>query len=98
MLGKVAVSFELTKQMVGGVEVVGLSNLCIDPADVGKNVLQMIESIASPKLVVGFVDDKSVGSYAASGWLTGKNDDNPGGKWLVASDSLDESKFEGRLW
>lgn len=101
MLGQMAVSFKLTKQMIGEVEVVGLSALIVAPAAVGKQALQMIESIASPKLVVGFVDDQFVAFYAASGWLIGKkhyDDEHPEGKWLVASDSLDESKFEGRMW
>ena len=55
----------------------------------------MIEAIASPKLVVGFADDTVVDFYRACDWVIGSQHD---GKWLVASDSIDESKFSGEIW
>jgi hypothetical protein len=91
------------KEKIGDVEVAGLSALWVDPKmkGIGRQALLMIENIASPHVVVGFADDNIVGFYKACDWLVGKkhcDDDNPQGKWLVASDSIDESKFEGRLW
>ena len=90
-------------QKVGEVDVAGLSSLFVDPkgGGVGRHVLLMIENITSPLVVVGFADDDIVGFYRACEWLIGMkhyDEKNPQGKWLVASDSIDESKFEGRLW
>jgi hypothetical protein len=101
--GRISISFKLSKEKIGEVDVMALSSLWVDPKErgVGRQALLMIEQLASPLVVVGFADDDTVGFYRACEWLVGsKHCDsmNPGGKWLVASDSIDESKFSGRLW
>ena len=80
-----------------------LSSLWVDPKKrgIGRQALLMIEALASPLVVVGFADDDVVDFYRSCDWLVGEkhyDDKNPQGKWIVASDSIDESKFEGRLW
>lgn len=100
---KVSMSFVLEDKKIGDVTVAGLSSLWVDPkgSGIGRQTLLFIENIALPKVVVGFVDDSVVGFYRECEWLVGGkhcDEDNPQGKWLVASDSIDESKFEGRLW
>lgn len=100
---RVSMSFVLEDKKIGDVTIAGLSNLWVDPkgSGIGRNALLLIENIASPRVVVGFVDDDVVGFYRACEWLIGRkhyDDKNPQGKWLVASDSIDESKFEGMLW
>lgn len=103
MLGRISIGFKLTKQKIGEVDVAGLSSLFVDPkgGGVGRQALLLIENIASPLVVVGFTGDDAVEFYRKCDWLIGKkhyDEKNPQGKWLVASDSIDESKFEGRLW
>lgn len=103
MVGIVSLSFTLKKEFVGEVEVAGLSNFWVDPkgSGIGRQALLFIENVASPHVVVGFADDDVVGFYKKCDWLVGQkhyDDANPQGKWLVASDSVDESKFSGRLW
>ena len=100
---RVNMSFTLEDKMIGDVKVAGLGGLWIDSKshDIRRQALLFIENIASPLAVVGFADDDAVGFYKACEWLVGGkhyDDAHPQGEWLVASDSIDESKFEGELW
>jgi len=97
MQSRVNMSFLLLDKKIGNVDVTGLAEFWVDPKNkgIGRKALQMIEAIASPKLVVGFADDAVVGFYRACDWVVGSQHD---GKWIVASDSIDESKFSGEIW
>ena len=93
----VTTSFVLSEQKIGTVDVIGLAEFWVDPKNngIGRKGLLFIEAVASPKLVVGFADDSVVGFYKACDWVIGSKIN---GKWLVASEPIDDSKFEGKIW
>ena len=94
---KVIVSFVLSDQKVGEEDVTGLSEFWVDPTGfgIGRKALSMIESTASPNIVVGFATDATVGFYKACEWFVGSSIND---KYLVASEPIDDSKFEGKIW
>ena len=101
--GRISIGFMLMKEKLGEVEVMGLSSFWVDPKKrgVGRETLKLIENLASPLVVVGFAEDNVVDFYRTCEWLVGSkhyDEKTPQGKWLVASDSVDESKFSGRMW
>jgi len=94
---KATVSFELVDKKIGDEDVAGLVSLVIDPKsiDLGKRMIQLIESIASPKVVVGFAEPDDISFFVDCDWLNGGIYDD---KVLVASESIDEDKFDGNIW
>jgi len=63
--------------------------------EMGKKGIQLIESVASPKAVVGFADPDDISFFIDCDWVTGDVYDD---KVLVASESIDEDKFNGNIW
>lgn len=94
---KATISFELIDKKIGDEDVAGLVGIDFDLTDVDhvRSVLLMIESIASPKIVIGFADASSSAIFEACGWLVGRAYED---QHLVASDAIDESKFDGNIW
>lgn len=94
---KATISFELVDKKIGEEEVSGLVDFSFDPAedDIGKRVIQMIESAADSKVVVGFADPDDVLFFIECDWINGGIYD---GKVLVASESISEEGFDGNIW
>ncbi len=94
---KVTISFDLIDKKIGDDNVAGLVALAFDPPAnaIVKKTLMMIESMADPKPVVGFVDANSINLFKACDWLIGGT---YGDQHLVASDAVDEEKFDGKVW
>jgi len=99
---KICIGFDLTDQKIGKEDVAGLSNFWIDPKEkgIGRKTLLLVESIASPKIVVGFAGASTVGFYKACDWCIGPSFDDStfGSKWLVASEPIDLENFDGNIW
>ena len=95
--GRVSISFLLLEKKIGDVGVIGLSEFWVDPrrAGIGRAALQMIEALGSPKVIVGFAGEETVDFYRSCDWLVGSMHK---GKYIVASDSIDESKFDDEIW
>jgi hypothetical protein len=94
---KAEITFTLVDKKIGDEDVAGLVDFSFEPSsvDVGKKAIQMIESIASPKVVVAFTDPKDIMFFVECDWANGEVYD---GQILVASDVIDESKFDGNIW
>jgi len=94
---KVTVSFEMVDKKIEVEDVSGLVNFDFNPTniEIGKRAIMMVESIASPKIVVGFAEPDAVSFFLECGWISGDIYD---GKILVASDAVDEDKFDGNIW
>lgn len=94
---KATISFELIDKKIGSEEVAGLAALSFDPEDLemGRRALQLVESTASPKLVVGFCDPDDIGFFIECDWINGGVYN---GKVLVASGSISEEDFDGNIW
>ena len=97
MLGTITVGFKLLDKKVGKVKVAGLSELGVYPhgEGVGRRALLFVEAIADPLPVVGFAEDNVLGFYESCSWYVGRKID---GKFLVSSEPVDDSKFEGGIW
>lgn len=94
---KATISFELVDKKIGSEDVAGLVSLDTDPKsnDLRKRVIQMIESIANPKVVVGFADPNDILFFIDCDWVTGGVYD---GMVLVASEPINEENFDGNIW
>ena len=92
---KAEIKFELIDEKIGNEDVAGVVGLDLNPSEILKPVLQMIEAIASPKVAVLFVDPDILDLFNNCDWLIGGEYD---GQILVASDTIDEDKFDGNVW
>lgn len=97
MLGSITVGFKLLNRKVGDVDVAGLAEFGVYPhgEGVGRKALAFVESIADPLPVVGFAEPGVLGFYENCGWCIGRLID---GKYLVASEPIDDKKFTGSIW
>ena len=89
--------FKLEKRKVGVLDVLGLKDLIVGPRGkgVGRQGLLFIEAVASPDVVVCFVDAKTVPFFEKCGWYIGNVFD---GKYLVASEPIDDNRHSGEVW
>ena len=94
---KATISFELVDKKIGDEDVAGLVSLDADSKndDLRKKIIQMIESIADPKIVVGFADPNDILFFTDCDWVCGGVYD---GKVLVASEPISEENFDGNIW
>ena len=95
MIGSVTVGFKLLQKKIGKMDVAGLSNFAVYPQETGRKAIQFIESVADPLPVVGFVEKDLISFYQDCNWYIGRL---IAGKFIVASEPIDDSKFTGDIW
>jgi len=89
--------FKLNKHKIGDADVLGLTDLIVGPRGkgVGRQGLLFIEAVASPEIVACFVEPKLVPFFEKCGWYIGTVFD---GKYLVASEPINDSRHSGEIW
>lgn len=92
---EIRVSFKLEdKKLNDGKTFKGLSELWLNEGAHLREVLLMIEAIASPLPVIGFTDVRTQGVYESCDWYT----TNYQNRVLVASSPIDVSKLGSEVW